>query len=231
MSATFAASLVTSPAIGAYLSVTYGDTLVVILATAIALLDICFILVAVPESLPEKMRPASWGAPISWEQADPFAVRNSPLCFVFRFKHRKRVLEEDISFSKRKKKDFLLSHLCRVGNKLHLPNGASSEWLAQCICRGTSIAGHFALWFSTLDTHALGFQTAVPGMTAIVMSWRSSSLPNGWWAFLYSLSQRFIVQHSKNGELHSSFQSCVFSSMCCITNIMMRNNTATFGSV
>lgn len=77
VSATFAASLVTSPAIGAYLSVAYGDTLVVILATAIALLDICFILVAVPESLPEKMRPASWGAPISWEQADPFAVSNN----------------------------------------------------------------------------------------------------------------------------------------------------------
>ncbi|KAJ0058868.1 hypothetical protein NL108_001104, partial [Boleophthalmus pectinirostris] len=73
VSATFAGSLVTSPAIGAYLSENYGDTLVVILATAIALLDICFILVAVPESLPEKMRPASWGAPISWEQADPFA--------------------------------------------------------------------------------------------------------------------------------------------------------------
>uniref|UniRef100_A0A4W4FQQ4 Hippocampus abundant transcript 1 protein n=1 Tax=Electrophorus electricus TaxID=8005 RepID=A0A4W4FQQ4_ELEEL len=73
VSATFAASLVTSPAIGAYMSQAYGDTLVVILATAIALLDICFILVAVPESLPEKMRPASWGAPISWEQADPFA--------------------------------------------------------------------------------------------------------------------------------------------------------------
>uniref|UniRef100_A0A672QHS3 Hippocampus abundant transcript 1 protein-like n=1 Tax=Sinocyclocheilus grahami TaxID=75366 RepID=A0A672QHS3_SINGR len=67
VSATFAASLVTSPAIGAYLSEAYGDTLVVILATAIALLDICFILVAVPESLPEKMRPVSWGAPISWE--------------------------------------------------------------------------------------------------------------------------------------------------------------------
>lgn len=64
----------TSPAIGAYLGRVYGDSLVVVLATAIALLDICFILVAVPESLPEKMRPASWGAPISWEQADPFAV-------------------------------------------------------------------------------------------------------------------------------------------------------------
>ncbi|XP_046708650.1 MFSD14 family MFS transporter [Silurus meridionalis] len=73
VSATFAASLVTSPAIGAYLSQVYGDTLVVILASAIALLDIAFILVAVPESLPEKMRPASWGAPISWEQADPFS--------------------------------------------------------------------------------------------------------------------------------------------------------------
>lgn len=82
VSATFAASLVTSPAIGAYLSVAYGDTLVVILATAIALLDICFILVAVPESLPEKMRPASWGAPISWEQADPFAVSNNIILFV-----------------------------------------------------------------------------------------------------------------------------------------------------
>lgn len=74
VSATFAASLVISPAIGAYLGRAYGDSLVVVLATAIALLDICFILVAVPESLPEKMRPASWGAPISWEQADPFAV-------------------------------------------------------------------------------------------------------------------------------------------------------------
>uniref|UniRef100_A0A8C9VWW3 Hippocampus abundant transcript 1 protein n=1 Tax=Scleropages formosus TaxID=113540 RepID=A0A8C9VWW3_SCLFO len=73
VSATFAASLVTSPAIGAYLSREYGDSLVVVLASAIAMLDICFILVAVPESLPEKMRPASWGAPISWEQADPFA--------------------------------------------------------------------------------------------------------------------------------------------------------------
>uniref|UniRef100_A0A4W4FIR7 Major facilitator superfamily (MFS) profile domain-containing protein n=1 Tax=Electrophorus electricus TaxID=8005 RepID=A0A4W4FIR7_ELEEL len=73
VSATFAASLVTSPAIGAYLSRVYGDSLVVVLASAIAMLDICFILLAVPESLPEKMRPASWGAPISWEQADPFA--------------------------------------------------------------------------------------------------------------------------------------------------------------
>lgn len=47
------------------------------LATAIAILDVFFILVAVPESLPEKVRPNTWrngGAPISWEQADPFSA-------------------------------------------------------------------------------------------------------------------------------------------------------------
>ncbi|KAG7221182.1 hypothetical protein INR49_017469 [Caranx melampygus] len=73
VSATFAASLVTSPAIGAYLSAWYGDNLVVLVATLIALADICFILLAMPESLPDKMRLNTWGAPISWEQADPFA--------------------------------------------------------------------------------------------------------------------------------------------------------------
>lgn len=74
VSATFAASLVTSPAIGAYLSAWYGDNLVVLVATLIALADICFIVLAVPESLPDKMRLNTWGAPISWEHADPFAV-------------------------------------------------------------------------------------------------------------------------------------------------------------
>ncbi|XP_075885406.1 hippocampus abundant transcript 1 protein [Nelusetta ayraudi] len=72
VSATFAASLVTSPAIGAYLSAWYGDNLVVLLATLISLADIGFILLAVPESLPDKMKLNTWGAPISWEQADPF---------------------------------------------------------------------------------------------------------------------------------------------------------------
>jgi hypothetical protein len=66
--------MVISPALGAYLLNMYGEAVVVALATAIAVLDVFFILVAVPESLPEKIRPASWGAPISWEQADPFAV-------------------------------------------------------------------------------------------------------------------------------------------------------------
>ncbi|KAL1456598.1 hypothetical protein WDU94_001316 [Cyamophila willieti] len=74
VSATFAASMVFSPALGAYLEKTYSLSLVVALATSVAILDVFFILVAVPESLPEKVRQASWGgAPISWEQADPFA--------------------------------------------------------------------------------------------------------------------------------------------------------------
>ena len=63
--------MVISPALGAYTLAVYGDTLVVALATAIAVLDVFFIMVAVPESLPEKARPP---APISWEQADPFAA-------------------------------------------------------------------------------------------------------------------------------------------------------------
>jgi hypothetical protein len=74
VSATFAASLIVSPALGSYLQAVYNDNVVIALATAIALLDILFILVVVPESLPERMRPASWGAPVSWEQADPFNV-------------------------------------------------------------------------------------------------------------------------------------------------------------
>lgn len=74
VSATFAASLVISPALGAYLSEIYSDTVIVALATAIAVLDVFFILVAVPESLPEKVRPSSWETQISWEQADPFAA-------------------------------------------------------------------------------------------------------------------------------------------------------------
>lgn len=74
VSATFAASLIISPALGAYIGKIYDDSAVVALATFVAASDLLFILIAVPESLPERIRPASWGAPISWEQADPFAV-------------------------------------------------------------------------------------------------------------------------------------------------------------
>ncbi|XP_059159087.1 hippocampus abundant transcript 1 protein-like isoform X2 [Physella acuta] len=74
VSATFAASLVTSPAIGAFLQDMYSENLVIWLASSIAILDVLFILVLVPESLPEKLRPASWGSQISWEKADPFGA-------------------------------------------------------------------------------------------------------------------------------------------------------------
>ena len=87
VSATFAASLVTSPALGAYLGKVYSDNFVIWLATAIAVLDVLFILVAVPESLPDKLRPANWGSQISWENADPLGVSRSfhlyPLLFMF----------------------------------------------------------------------------------------------------------------------------------------------------
>ena len=78
VSATFAASLITSPALGAYLGTVYSDSVVVALATAISLLDILFILVCVPESLPERLRPVSWGKSIPWEKADPFSAS---VCF------------------------------------------------------------------------------------------------------------------------------------------------------
>ncbi len=74
MSATFAASLVTSPAIGAYLGKLYSENLVIALASAVALLDIFFILVAVPESLAEDSKLALAGRKLSWEKADPFGV-------------------------------------------------------------------------------------------------------------------------------------------------------------
>uniref|UniRef100_A0A0B7A295 Major facilitator superfamily (MFS) profile domain-containing protein n=1 Tax=Arion vulgaris TaxID=1028688 RepID=A0A0B7A295_9EUPU len=74
VSATFAASLVTSPAIGAFLQDAYSENVVIWLAASIAVLDVLFIMVAVPESLPEKLRPASWGSQISWEKADPFGA-------------------------------------------------------------------------------------------------------------------------------------------------------------
>ena len=82
VSATFAASLVTSPGLGAYLVSMYGTQMVVALASAIALLDVFFILVAVPESLGEK-DPSTFSSSLTWEQADPFAVSWELLCLPF----------------------------------------------------------------------------------------------------------------------------------------------------
>jgi len=71
VSATFAASLVTSPAMGAWLEMNYSEDLVVATATAIAILDVLFIMVAVPESLPENFKPSGRG--LTLEQVDPFS--------------------------------------------------------------------------------------------------------------------------------------------------------------
>merc|ERR1740128_1415335 len=71
VSATFAASLVTSPAFGAWIETNYGDESVVALATAVAILDVFFIMVAVPQSLPEKCRPSRG---LTLEQVDPFSA-------------------------------------------------------------------------------------------------------------------------------------------------------------
>lgn len=54
----------------------------VLMATIVAVADILFILLVVPESLPDKMRLSSWGFPISWEQADPFAVSYKYLLYI-----------------------------------------------------------------------------------------------------------------------------------------------------
>eukprot|EP00092_Neocalanus_flemingeri_P014110 GFUD01015219.1.p1 GENE.GFUD01015219.1~~GFUD01015219.1.p1 ORF type:complete len:563 (+),score=161.86 GFUD01015219.1:471-2159(+) len=72
VSATFAASLVTSPALGAWLEMNYSEDLVVATATAIAILDVLFIMVAVPESLPENFKPSGRG--LTLEQVDPFSA-------------------------------------------------------------------------------------------------------------------------------------------------------------
>ena len=68
VSATFAASLVTSPVIGTYISKLYGINVVVALSSSIALLDVVFILIAVPESLAERVRSSAtgWGQPIRY---------------------------------------------------------------------------------------------------------------------------------------------------------------------
>ncbi|BHF77546.1 Hippocampus abundant transcript 1 protein [Sparganum proliferum] len=97
VSATFAASLIISPALGAFLEKAYSENLVISLATAIALLDILFIMICVPESLGVRSSghlstgpgttagPGSSGASgsptplpstppkrITWDKVDPF---------------------------------------------------------------------------------------------------------------------------------------------------------------
>jgi len=69
VSATFAASLVTSPALGAYLEQMYNENVVVAVATIVSILDVLFIILAVPESLPDKCKPSR---SLTLDQVDPF---------------------------------------------------------------------------------------------------------------------------------------------------------------
>lgn len=69
---TFGASMVFGPALGSYIMEIYNATFVVLLASLIALLNVIFIIVVVPESLPYKQR--SFINSISWKKADPFTV-------------------------------------------------------------------------------------------------------------------------------------------------------------
>lgn len=71
VSATFAASLVTSPALGAYLEQMYNENVVVAVATIVAILDVLFIILAVPESLPDKCKPSR---SLTLDEVDPFAA-------------------------------------------------------------------------------------------------------------------------------------------------------------
>lgn len=67
VAATFAASLIITPSLGASLGKAYGDSLVVFIATIVAILDVLFILFIVPESISEKLKlPQS----SLWERTD-----------------------------------------------------------------------------------------------------------------------------------------------------------------
>ena len=118
VSATFAASLITSPALGSYLSRFYSENFVIALATAIAVFDLFFILVAVPESLPEKIRERSKS--ISWENVDPFKVRKKK--GILKMFHKKTLVI--FSFSKSLKAIFAdrtISLLCFTVFLSYLP--------------------------------------------------------------------------------------------------------------
>ncbi|UXI23119.1 Sars1 allergen SMIPP-C [Sarcoptes scabiei] len=71
VTATFALSLITSPALGAFISTTLNDdNLVILIATIVAIFDFIYILFLVPESLSEKLRQKVVSF---WESADPFS--------------------------------------------------------------------------------------------------------------------------------------------------------------
>lgn len=77
---TFGASMVFGPALGSYIMEIYNTTFVVFLASLIALLNVIFIIIAVPESLPYKQRTST--NCISWKKADPFTVNIKKLIII-----------------------------------------------------------------------------------------------------------------------------------------------------
>lgn len=64
--------MVFGPALGSYIMENYNTSFVVLVASLIAILNVFFIMVAVPESLPYKQRTSTNS--ISWKKADPFVV-------------------------------------------------------------------------------------------------------------------------------------------------------------
>lgn len=64
--------MVFGPALGSYIMENYNTSFVVLVASLIAILNVFFIIVAVPESLPYKQRTSTNS--ISWKKADPFVV-------------------------------------------------------------------------------------------------------------------------------------------------------------
>lgn len=69
VSATFAASMVISPALGSLVQAYAGNTAVFLLSTLISLADMLFIVFVVPESKPRSEQPQRT---ISWATANPF---------------------------------------------------------------------------------------------------------------------------------------------------------------
>lgn len=64
--------MVFGPALGSYIMESYNTSFVVLVASLIAILNVFFIMVVVPESLPYKHRTSTNS--ISWKKADPFVV-------------------------------------------------------------------------------------------------------------------------------------------------------------
>jgi predicted MFS family arabinose efflux permease len=71
VSATFAASLVISPALGSLIQAYAGNTAVFVLSTVISVVDVAFVLFFVPESKPPSPH-AKEAKDITWAMANPF---------------------------------------------------------------------------------------------------------------------------------------------------------------